>query len=365
MRQSDPCGSSPRVRGTRSPSRLRRDAGRFIPARAGNTKNAALVAEEDNGSSPRVRGTHHVVQLRVGGVRFIPARAGNTPRRRASSLFLRGSSPRVRGTRTGPGRRPLPSRFIPARAGNTPQGPVPTSTGPVHPRACGEHDSSSSSLGVASGSSPRVRGTRPMAAAGLRAQRFIPARAGNTSSAAAGIVRRAVHPRACGEHRGGAGQGLGGPGSSPRVRGTRHQRHGERDPHRFIPARAGNTQASRKTEHPLPVHPRACGEHSTGRFATRNGLGSSPRVRGTRREDPLPRPGRRFIPARAGNTGCCGPRRTVSTVHPRACGEHEEVAVLMPNEAGSSPRVRGTRHGYRRPHPTRRFIPARAGNTTD
>ncbi len=91
--------------------------------------------------------------------------------------------------------------------------------------------------------------------------------------------------------------------------------------------------------------------------------GSSPRVRGT-----PPAPGqraarRRFIPARAGNTTprpCSG---IPGSVHPRSCGEHDFVDYLRLQSAGSSPRVRGTPRRSRCRLPAGRFIPARAGNT--
>jgi len=50
-------------------------------------------------------------------------------------------------------------------------------------------------------------------------------------------------------------------------------------------------------------------------------------------------------------------------VHPRACGEHSQTALLKAVRSGSSPRLRGT------PLPAfaytfvSRFIPAPAGNT--
>ena len=54
---------------------------------------------------------------------------------------------------------------------------------------------------------------------------------------------------------------------------------------RFIPARAGNTPEQRRALIAKAVHPRACGEHDSGKRAIYNQFGSSPRVRGTRRTD--------------------------------------------------------------------------------
>ena len=71
-------------------------------------------------------------------------------------------------------------------------------------------------------------------------------------------------------------------GSSPRVRGTRKDGKAAPRLHRFIPACAGNTASALVKPCSRTVHPRVCGEHL-------------PRGRGGGAE-------RRFIPACAGNT---------------------------------------------------------------
>ena len=114
----------------------------------------------------------------------------------------------------------------------------------------------------------------------------------------------------------------------------------------------------------VPVHPRVCGELRTAppppRCASRfipacagnsadlarlviRQAGSSPRVRGTRR-----------WPNR---------QRTRVAVHPRVCGElvvRDSMNLLVD---GSSPRVRGTRVSCDRVMFPARFIPACAGNS--
>ena len=188
------------------------------------------------------------------------------PARAGNSLpswIATGSSPRVRGTdRLRRRRQPL-GRFIPARAGNR----------------CRD---AADNLWV--GSSPRVRGTDAVFATEDHWMRFIPARAGNRPKLS--IFRRlpTVHPRACGEQPPMPIRDRSTAGSSPRVRGAPQPVHpracGELHS-RFIPARAGNRQVRNRPGIVPPVHPRACGEQTDHRCsACRNG-GSSPRVRGT------------------------------------------------------------------------------------
>ena len=294
------------------------------------------------GSSPRVRGTLRTANATSRIVRFIPARAGNTRYRPGRRLWLSvhpracgehacavpakallgGSSPRVRGTLHGVLAEGPALRFIPARAGNTPHRPARRVARPVHPRACGEHLTWPHWTKTSGGSSPRVRGTRVAERAAARGRRFIPARAGNTHAIKSPHRHGAVHPRACGEHLTWPHWTKTSGGSSPRVRGTRVAERAAARGRRFIPARAGNTCCRTGRSPRTPVHPRACGEHPRHQEPTPAWSGSSPRVRGTlaRLLHPVAKP--RFIPARAGNTGATRRRRGCCTVHPRACGEH-------------------------------------------
>ena len=91
--------------------------------------------------------------------------------------------------------------------------------------------------------------------------------------------------------------------------------------------------------------------------------GSSPRGRGTRGSAPASASSRRFIPARAGNTHRRIALRCRRSVHPRAGGEHGDGRGPNVSRSGSSPRGRGTRVYPRCRYGLRRFIPARAGNT--
>ena len=70
----------------------------------------------------------------------------------------------------------------------------------VHPRACGEHHFRARLLHLLTGSSPRLRGTHGCRGVGRDINRFIPAPAGNTLQEHRRVMGTGVHPRACGEH---------------------------------------------------------------------------------------------------------------------------------------------------------------------
>ena len=152
-------------------------------------------------------------------------------------------------------------------------------------------------------------------------------------------------------------------GSSPPVRGTQECTEVEGLEIRFIPARAGNTSGRGGSASAAAVHPRPCGEHIAVTDPAAIKTGSSPPVRGTLSgRMPAPRY-RRFIPARAGNTSGCNGPPSRPAVHPRPCGEHEVRLGSTGSVDGSSPPVRGTPAIGAPAVNSTRFIPARAGNT--
>ena len=235
----------------------------------------------------------------------------------------------------------------------------------VHPRVCGEHGNQPGVHCAHVGSSPRVRGTLNLRAGLHRRNRFIPACAGNTANGRRRGALRSVHPRVCGEHAPAVGFPVSTTGSSPRVRGTRPIQHKGSGSCRFITACAGNTSAGGNAADLVTVHPRVCGEHRSQPRDRRSGRGSSPRVRGTQKSSCTRSPRCRFIPACAGNTNAAGFVCHFIPVHPRVCGEHVVLIVPALPTVGSSPRVRGTLVRLGRQSPFSRFIPACAGNTAD
>ena len=207
-----------------------------------------------------------------------------------------------------------------------------------------------------------MRGTQQREIEFVGENRFIPACAGNAIRRNPGGALAPVHPRVCGERFISGAEARQIAGSSPRVRGTQRQ---DLQPHplpRFIPACAGNAIAPSNGIPLRPVHPRVCGERAPDRGAAPSFAGSSPRVRGTLRPPLRDRDRLRFIPACAGNA-VTGARATESgPVHPRVCGERTRRSRRRGRSSGSSPRVRGTPFEVRADSGRRRFIPACAGN---
>ena len=152
-----------------------------------------------------------------------------------------GSSPLARGT-------PIPcrsyshdARFIPTRAGNTVLSQAQEPERPVHPHSRGEHCEVDNTSGIHGGSSPLARGTPDNGQRVGWLDRFIPTRAGNTSSGVVSQPKLSVHPHSRGEHSDRFTIYPKRSGSSPLARGTQHEGgFFDREP-RFIPTRAGNT----------------------------------------------------------------------------------------------------------------------------
>ena len=253
---------------------------------------------------PRVCGELPMTALRISALRTVhPRVCGELTAELERQLALAGSSPRVRGTRF---------RRYALSNSNT-----------VHPRVCGELVLIADFHAVRGGSSPRVRGTLHHHRRRRPLERFIPACAGNSKHWNQLMRELPVHPRVCGELEIGPVFGGRDGGSSPRVRGTRKSGGRSRRLRRFIPACAGNSQPPA-----LPVA---------------GVVGSSPRVRGTQQIVGLAPRQRRFIPACAGNSGGARLAGVPRAVHPRVCGELCSLSDWPKPWIGSSPRVRGTR----------------------
>ena len=194
------------------------------------------------------------------------------------------------------------------------------------------------------GSSPRLRGTRAGHSYHHGFLGIIPALAGNTQTAVVHMDYSRDHPRACGEHVAPPSPSGFLLGSSPRLRGTHVAHHRRTVVHGIIPALAGNTTCLFPHVLAYRDHPRACGEHQLLRFTAPADGGSSPRLRGTLLHHVEYELDFGIIPALAGNTEKVLSVPLFIWDHPRACGEHIRPCEGTPFLAGSSPRLRGTRH---------------------
>ena len=153
-------GSSPLARGLPSGDHPAAGQERIIPARAGFTARAAVLAPLA-GDHPRSRGVY--------------------PRITARGAASFGSSPLARGLRHRPPVVTGVPRIIPARAGFTPDAPSRRRPCADHPRSRGVYGCGTWAAQYADGSSPLARGLRTEVAAPPRRHRIIPARAGFTA----------------------------------------------------------------------------------------------------------------------------------------------------------------------------------------
>ena len=325
-----------------------------------------------------------MADYRAGGVvGLIPAHAGKTlqkqnPQTRARAhpracgenlgkisppLSRAGSSPRMRGKLPPFQIETTAVRLIPAHAGKTLLSSFRSSVTAAHPRACGENLIVALEAGVPTGSSPRMRGKRHERLRGKRRPRLIPAHAGKTERRTGYQRGRRAHPRACGENYIGIEPIFKAPGSSPRMRGKRDTSFLLPAVKGLIPAHAGKTSLAKVNTSDKRAHPRACGENGGCGCVRRRRWGSSPRMRGKQPKAALDAACSRLIPAHAGKTGECVPVGFAETAHPRACGENRDTQSNGGTVQGSSPRMRGKPSQLNFDTRRARLIPAHAGKT--
>ena len=275
-----------------------------------------------------------------------------------------GSSPLSRGIRLagrGPGAH---RRIIPALAGNTRCRRRPFSASTDHPRSRGEYAPQKRDEYNEFGSSPLSRGIRPARIGEKLRRGIIPALAGNTSPLSAKQSGGRDHPRSRGEYaRERAALGVY-EGSSPLSRGIPDLGAAGINIGGIIPALAGNTDSARVVLAEVGDHPRSRGEYATVWPAVTFCPGSSPLSRGIPDSDVEDSRGGGIIPALAGNTFGVWCSWGSSSDHPRSRGEYPEPRYGDEFTAGSSPLSRGIRDPAVLAGPSRRIIPALAGNTT-
>ena len=133
-------------------------------------------------------------------------------------------------------------------------------------------------------------------------------------------------------------------GSSPLTRGTLHKISLIGAGERFIPAYAGNSTSACRLKLRTTVHPRLRGELSLTGCATESPVGSSPLTRGTPVQGlppPLWRSG--SSPLTRGTHRAADELGRNIPVHPRLRGELKDRFKLRIERTGSYPLTRGTR----------------------
>ena len=218
-----PCshtGSSPRGRGKRWETRVRRPSGRLIPARAGKT-TCSWSPRRTRPAHPRAGGENRAADL--------------------DPSAPRGSSPRGRGKLSSSSALLMFVGLIPARAGKTAHSSSRRASTRAHPRAGGENGNLTRPSRVHRGSSPRGRGKLSGWIGVMVPVGLIPARAGKTRSGDRRPFRTPAHPRAGGENTIDPGPEIQHDGSSPRGRGKLRRHVGDVGSVGLIPARAGKT----------------------------------------------------------------------------------------------------------------------------
>ena len=257
------------------------------------------------------------------------------------SLGTTGLSPRLRGNLGHPIRAAVAPRFIPAPAGEPRVETTPMRSTRVYPRACGGTWDTFVADEQAPGLSPRLRGNHGRGSHRHAARRFIPAPAGEPSSApSTGDLEI---------------------GLSPRLRGNRLPFADAVPALGFIPAPAGEPISFTRPSETAAVYPRACGGTKQFDLSVEVERGLSPRLRGNqgRQRPPRGRPG--FIPAPAGEPAGDRGRAGAGAVYPRACGGTDGVVVSGRDDYGLSPRLRGNPVLQVVEEDRRGFIPAPAG----
>ena len=194
-----PKGLSPRVRGNPPAVVAFLPPARSIPACAGEPC-ASVSISPPGGVYPRV----------CGGT-CIGWRAGKCGR---------GLSPRVRGNPQIANQLRTNKGSIPACAGE-PLGDFGRGNHfTVYPRVCGGTSATTGSAVLLRGLSPRVRGNRPDAVAGVPDGGSIPACAGEPAALCGAALTIRVYPRVCGGTGNRSERTLAVSGLSPRVRGN-------------------------------------------------------------------------------------------------------------------------------------------------
>ena len=233
------------------------------------------------------------------------------------------------------------SGSIPACAGEPPSGTQNPHSAWVYPRVCGGTGYPLRPVLPRAGLSPRVRGNLYRLRWRRADQGSIPACAGEPLRRPAARRHGQVYPRVCGGTPGLPRERSTRGGLSPRVRGNRPRPRAVRPGRRSIPACAGEPPQRPPIAGSARVYPRVCGGTMAYAHASRTKSGLSPRVRGNPALGAQHAPDRGSIPACAGEPRHLPDLPEPPGVYPRVCGGTRIAAWAWLFKAGLSPRVRG------------------------
>ena len=176
-------------------------------------------------------------------------------------------------------------------------------------------------------------------------------------------IPRGVYPRVGGGNPDNRVIRPRGKGLSPRGRGKRVVDIAQHIGARSIPAWAGETSASKSRSKAKPVYPRVGGGNQKRAPQNLSGSGLSPRGRGKRQASAFSTPTRRSIPAWAGETDPTPHIIPFGAVYPRVGGGNMNSRSSVICSSGLSPRGRGKHTSPPSASPLSRSIPAWAGET--
>ena len=193
--------------------------------------------------------------------------------------------------------------------------------------------------------------------------RFTPTHVGNTPAPPVPRLLPAVHPHACGEHDAIEIVVSPGVGSPPRMWGTRKRSVDDATSHGSPPRMWGTPAARRQSPHQRRFTPTHVG-NTRARMPTLCWTAVHPHACGEHLGIEIPRRRQqRFTPTHVGNTHQRQYRASPVTVHPHACGEHAMTNNAGARAIGSPPRMWGTRGHAHIVVVDDRFTPTHVGNT--
>ncbi len=252
-------------------------------------------------------------------------------------------------------------RSIPARTGEPSTAPSTSCMSPVYPRAYGGTPDAHDMMIGDWGLSPRVRGNLYTTSPRSAPSGSIPARTGEPTAVASRLCPNAVYPRAYGGTNPPFARTFVDGGLSPRVRGNHLVCGNSYWLKGSIPARTGEPPCLAGSIPVWRVYPRAYGGTRRLVDGTITAGGLSPRVRGNQPQSLCHAGQTRSIPARTGEPVSIAYEGKEGKVYPRAYGGTLNRSHAMVSKAGLSPRVRGNLATPAAPPETVRSIPARTG----